>query len=339
MTGGGTYALLLRLDERRTVRVGALGLFTLPPGWYLYLGSAHGPGGLQARIARHRRTEDKRLHWHIDYLRAEATLVQVWTYTGPERLECAWAAAAAALPGAALVVPRFGASDCRCPSHLFHYPRPPDLSAFEALVGRQVQKQVISAADPDELLARLFDPRVADEQREGAAQAIAALGEAALPPLHDALQSDDAERRWWAARALAAIGGEQAITWLIEALADPDPDVRACAAMGLGALGAPQAIRPLTRLLADESAYVGRIAGNALIHIGPPAVPALIQALHSPSAAARAGAARALIPLADHAHDAIPALFAALDDESALVSYYAEEALERMGVGMVLLKP
>ena len=32
-------------------------------------------------------------------------------------------------------------------------------------------------------------------------------------------------------------------------------------------------------------------------------------------------------------------LFTALDDDSALVTYYAQEALWRMGVGMVLVKP
>ena len=70
-------------------------------------------------------------------------------------------------------------------------------------------------------------------------------------------------------------------------------------------------------------------------------IPALLTArkvvLGNPSSAVRAGAARALIPL--ESHDAIPALFAALDDESAIVSFYAEEALWRLGVGMVLFKP
>jgi HEAT repeat protein len=74
-----------------------------------------------------------------------------------------------------------------------------------------------------------------------------------------------------------------------------------------------------------------------LIQIGQPAAPALIDALSNPSPATRAGAARALVPLESHA--AIPALFAALDDESVMVTHYAQEALWRMGVGMVLIKP
>jgi HEAT repeat protein len=190
-----------------------------------------------------------------------------------------------------------------------------------------------------DLIGEMLDESAQEERREAAALALGALGDDTLPRLRASLQTGDADHRWWSARALAALGTPPAVSLLIETLSDLDPDVRACAAMGLGALAAPEAVVPLTRLLADESVYVARIAGNALIQIGEPAVPALIGALNSESSAARAGAARALIPLAASGHDAIPALFAALDDESALVTYYAEEALERMGVGMVFVKP
>jgi HEAT repeat protein len=51
----------------------------------------------------------------------------------------------------------------------------------------------------------------------------------------------------------------------------------------------------------------------------------------------RAGAARALCII--QPEEAVPALCAALDDPSAAVTYYAEEALERLGVGLVLFQP
>jgi HEAT repeat protein len=187
-------------------------------------------------------------------------------------------------------------------------------------------------------LINTLQDAASDERREQAALALGALGDAALPPLRNLLRAPDAEHRWWAVRALAALGSPPAVSLLIQALADPDPDARVCAALGLGELKAAEAIAPLCNLLADDSAYVGRIVGNALIQIGPPAIPALIQTLGgSPSPAARAGAARALVPL--ESHDAIPALFAALDDDSALATHYAERALERMGVGMVYFMP
>ncbi len=188
-----------------------------------------------------------------------------------------------------------------------------------------------------ELMNVLLDSAIDDGRREEAALTVTKLGDDALPQLREVLQSADADQRWWASRTLAALGGSPGVSLLIATLSDPDPDVRVCAALGLGELAAPEAAFPLTRLLADDSAYVGRIASNALIQIGQPAVPVLIETLGSESPAARAGAARALIPM--ESHDAIPALFAALDDDSVLVTHYAEEALERMGVGMVFVKP
>ncbi len=190
----------------------------------------------------------------------------------------------------------------------------------------------------NDLMDVLADKTADDEQREEAALAVGEMSHHALPGLRRMLQRDDPDIRWWSVRALAALGGPSGLALLLETLADPDPDVRACAAHGLGELAAPEAANPLVRLLNDESAFVARIASNALIQIGQPAVPTLIEALSSTSPAVRAGAARALVPQ-ESTHDAIPALFAVLDDESAIVTYYAEEALERMGVGMIFVKP
>ncbi len=124
----GTYILVLALDEACTVEVGALGALCFVPGIYAYVGSALGPGGLPARLARHRRTH-KTLHWHIDYLRAHARLVEIWQQRGTERRECAWAQTLAAAPGGHAVA-GFGASDCACCAHLFRFPH---LSALRAV--------------------------------------------------------------------------------------------------------------------------------------------------------------------------------------------------------------
>jgi Uri superfamily endonuclease len=115
----GTYGLILTLAHPTRCTIGALGEHTLPPGPYVYAGSAWGPGGLKARVGRHLRG-DGAVRWHIDYLRRHADPVAVWL--APEaHLECEWAAALAATPGAEIVVPRFGASDCSCAAHLFHF--------------------------------------------------------------------------------------------------------------------------------------------------------------------------------------------------------------------------
>ncbi len=112
----GIYALGLVLSEEAFIKVGALGTWRFPTGLYVYVGSAWGPGGLAARVGRHLRCNTT-LHWHIDHLRAVSRPVAVWLATG-RRDECAWAAQLLARPGARVIVPRFGASDCVCPAHL-----------------------------------------------------------------------------------------------------------------------------------------------------------------------------------------------------------------------------
>jgi Uri superfamily endonuclease len=137
----GTYALVLSLPYALAdVCIGRLGRFRFPAGWYVYVGSARGPGGLAARLARHLRL-DKPLHWHIDYFRAHARPVEIWYASGTQRRECAWAQAIAGLSGASIPVPRFGASDCRCSAHLIHFAAPPDLTGA---LGARVSRQVLS---------------------------------------------------------------------------------------------------------------------------------------------------------------------------------------------------
>jgi Uri superfamily endonuclease len=140
----GTYALILNLPQSvADVRIGRLGRFHCPAGWYAYVGSARGPGGLAARLARHLRLL-KPLHWHIDYLRIHASPIEVWYVTGTRRWECDWARVLLGLSGASAPVSRFGASDCRCAAHLAHFAMPPDLAAFANVAGVPVSREVLS---------------------------------------------------------------------------------------------------------------------------------------------------------------------------------------------------
>jgi HEAT repeat protein len=176
-----------------------------------------------------------------------------------------------------------------------------------------------------------------DGRAEEAALALSLLGDAALSPLRDLLGDGDPDRRWWAARGLAAIGTPAARELLVAVLEDADADVRACATQGLGELRASESVAALARRLSDPNSFVSRIAADSLARIGQPAVSALIAALQEGKTLARVGAARALSII--RPPEAIPALCAALDDSSAAVAHYAEEALERMGVGPVLFQP
>jgi len=126
-TGG--YVLVLALRRPATLRIGRLGAFHFPAGTYLYTGSALGPGGLAARLAHHRRLNPSP-HWHIDYLRPQAQLCEIWSAASAERLECTWAGVLLSLPGARVIAPRFGASDCRCPAHLIYFADDLPFAAF-----------------------------------------------------------------------------------------------------------------------------------------------------------------------------------------------------------------
>ena len=112
----GCYVLFVTLSDPKTISVGRRGAAEFPAGEYAYVGSAL--GGLEARLRRHWRKE-KRLHWHIDYLLREATIEKVILAQTCERIECQLASFFSKRFD---FVPRFGASDCQCCSHLFWSP-------------------------------------------------------------------------------------------------------------------------------------------------------------------------------------------------------------------------
>jgi Uri superfamily endonuclease len=82
------YQLLIRLDQPVPIRIASLGSFTLPPGWYVYSGSARRTSG--SRLARHLRKRKPR-RWHIDYLlsRKNARVVGIRLWPWQPGLECA----------------------------------------------------------------------------------------------------------------------------------------------------------------------------------------------------------------------------------------------------------
>ncbi len=122
-TSPGTYILCARLNADAELEVGALGRQGFPAGYYLYVGSAL--AGLRNRLGRHLRPE-KRIRWHIDYLLAAASLERILCCVANERLECRWAEKLLDCGRWTAAAARFGASDCRCYTHLFWGVAPPD---------------------------------------------------------------------------------------------------------------------------------------------------------------------------------------------------------------------
>jgi HEAT repeat protein len=187
-----------------------------------------------------------------------------------------------------------------------------------------------------------------DQQAEAAVPAIAAKGaiavDALLEVLHEqaGLEPCAVDARWWAVRTLAEIQDERVPGRLAAALGDPDASVRQCASLGLRALaergqGIPDLVPALASMLADPDPLCATLAGEALTVIGAPAVPALLQALQDDPQEVRLRAVRALALIGDPS--SIPALFNALNEDSALMEYWANEGLDRMGIGMMFFKP
>ena len=193
---------------------------------------------------------------------------------------------------------------------------------------------------PIEPLIRALQEAIArgdDAATERAAQALVAAGEGAVPALLALSRADDAETRWWALRTLAEIPHPEVPPRLREALHDPDPAVRQVAALGLRHQPTADAVPDLIALLAGDDRLLASLAADALAATGEAATGALIATLREGTPAARIEAARALAQLGDKA--SIPALFEALDSPSPFVEHWANEGLERMGVGMVFFNP
>ena len=124
----GTYALIMRADQVIAVTVGGLGAVRLDRGWYAYIGSALGPGGVGARVGRH--LAGGALRWHLDYLRTHTRVAEVWYCFNQSRRESQWVATMTALPTSASVIDGFGASDSVHRSHLFYFPLRPSWKVF-----------------------------------------------------------------------------------------------------------------------------------------------------------------------------------------------------------------
>jgi len=131
----GTYALLFSCPSRASASVGALGRVELSPGHLIYVGSALGSGGLAGRL-RHHVGPLGRPRWHVDFLRSHVALIGVWWTSDTRRLEHAWAASLASAPEFSQARAGFGASDCRCATHLFHRARRPTDRWMRERLGR-----------------------------------------------------------------------------------------------------------------------------------------------------------------------------------------------------------
>jgi Uri superfamily endonuclease len=142
----GIYCLVFKTPGC-TIRVGALGDLLFQAGWYIYVGSALGSGGLQ-RVRRHislARLRDKQPRWHVDYplTSPEFSLMYAVCAITTDRMECRIAGELSRDS-----IQKFGCSDCSCLSHLLYRqtdPRQEILIAFRKLQLNPIIKTIITA--------------------------------------------------------------------------------------------------------------------------------------------------------------------------------------------------
>lgn len=120
----GLYQLLIYLSQTLRIKVGRKGTFTFPQGYYVYTGSAG--CGLRSRVQRHLKRQKKHF-WHIDYLLDHSSVKDTYLFPNSKLDECHLARRTLDKPAAEVVVPRFGASDCKCPTHLVFFKRLKDV--------------------------------------------------------------------------------------------------------------------------------------------------------------------------------------------------------------------
>lgn len=160
-----------------------------------------------------------------------------------------------------------------------------------------------------------------------------APAEQAVPALIEALQSDDAELQWRAARSLARFGDQAAaaVPPLVKALESTTPRVRAYAAYALGQLGdhSLEAVPQMIKLIADEDALVRRTAMKAVVDLDADprqTLPILVNVLEEADP-------RLIVPvlheMAEAGTNAIPQLKEALKNERA--AYWATLVVAEMG--------
>ncbi len=132
----GTYLLLLECNINAVLSIGKLGKMNTETGYYLYVGSAFGPGGIHARVGHHQQIAS-RPHWHIDYFHTVVELVDTWCVHG-SRCEHDWAHSLEHSETASVPLKGFGSSDCNCVTHLFYFRRKPEKTELEKMLNSKL---------------------------------------------------------------------------------------------------------------------------------------------------------------------------------------------------------
>jgi|TARA_B100001971_G_scaffold125675_1_gene115725 Uri superfamily endonuclease len=116
----GVYSVLLQIPKDLTLKIGKLGSLSFLGGFYVYTGSAMGPGGISKRVSRHLKAK-KKMFWHIDYVtdNPRIKVIAVFRAESKQKLECK-VNKSIVLSLSASIISGFGSTDCQesCGGHL-----------------------------------------------------------------------------------------------------------------------------------------------------------------------------------------------------------------------------
>jgi Uri superfamily endonuclease len=116
----GTYIAVLKSNKIQKLQIGKYGELAVSKGYYVYIGSAFGPGGIKSRLTHHGKVSSTP-HWHIDYLRTETVFHKAYASYSYEHKECSWASMLAEDANSIEPLKGFGSSDCKCSTHLYYF--------------------------------------------------------------------------------------------------------------------------------------------------------------------------------------------------------------------------
>lgn len=106
--------MIIHSQIKQKIKIGKIGSINFKKGYYVYIGSAM--NSLESRIRRHL-SDEKKLHWHIDYLLEKSEITDV-IYNENKKVECELSQYMAQKTDG---VKDFGCSDCECESHLYYF--------------------------------------------------------------------------------------------------------------------------------------------------------------------------------------------------------------------------
>ena len=151
-TASGTYVLFIVVSQAISLEIGSLGEIKFAKGFYIYIGSALGPGGLAKRVQRHLRRE-KKLFWHIDYL-LNSSLTEITAVAwivDQQKLECSISQEIDELSDLVTTILHFGSSDCKCTGHL---------KMIKAKSIRDFYKAILSVIEPFDMVFEEFSNNI-----------------------------------------------------------------------------------------------------------------------------------------------------------------------------------